>query len=313
MKSLVACAAVLALFVALGAPTTAVAEDGKRGETFLYEIRIVRVDPKAAADSEAGSPFPELTETTIDLPWKTVLERLKKRGHTTVLMDTRMSAAPGIKSEVTDERITPIVALNFEDWNNQQYRSQPVKIGSTFKQTTSAQLSYQIAVRGTATAPATRRAPAQYMIQWNGSHPRLGGQTLVLEHRQQVVVALPTPESSPGMEHRKRTAAALSEVRQAMQAREKAIDALKARITEVERGIQVTARRDTLEALKAELETLRRRHVTVSEELASLRKKHDGLAGSRDGGRERILPPVAAETRAVEHYAFITGRFVAGR
>ena len=122
MRMVTTTTAALALLLALGAMRPAAADDApgqatKQGH-WLYEVRIVRVDPGEAAASEAGTPFPELKDTTIQLPWSTILARLKARGTTTVLMDTRVNALDGVKSVVSEETSTPITALNFHDRNN---------------------------------------------------------------------------------------------------------------------------------------------------------------------------------------------------
>ena len=140
MRTLVTFMVALGLLVSGAlAPGAARADDGKKAggasEGWIYEVRVVRVDPSSAEASEAGSPFPQLESTTIALPWSEILARLKKRGATRVLMDTRITARTGTQSTAMEESSVPIVALNFQDRNNEQYRSQMIRQGCTFKQT----------------------------------------------------------------------------------------------------------------------------------------------------------------------------------
>lgn len=319
MRTHVTILATLAALLGLGlvgATPTAQAEDGAEGtRVWVYEVRIVRVDPSEAAASEAGSPFPELERTTIDLPWKTILARLKARGTTRVLMDTRITAMDGIKTHTREEASTPIVALNFEDWNNQQYRSQIIKQGCSFEQTTTGVLQYALQVRGTVTPPASRRPPAQYVVDWQGTHPVLDGRTLVLEHRQQV--ALPPP-GAPGPVGERRLRGLLEQHRKAMAQLAAKRDALTKRRAELEKALAkvegddtaraavenaLTANRDHLEAIARELDAQHQRQAELRAAAGGPRDAPRSEGGPRRGG-----PP---PSRAIEHYAFITGRLVA--
>ena len=314
MRTLVTCAAVLALFIGLGAPSTAHAEDPQPGPkvngAWLYEIRIVRVDPKAAADSEAGSPFPELSDTTIDLPWAAVLARLKERGRTTVLMDTRMSAETGIKTEVSDERITPIVALNFQDRNNEQYRAQPIKEGCSFEQTTATQMTYRLQVRGTATPPVSMKPTAQYLVQWQGTHPRLAGRTLVLEHRQQVDVAT-EPQGAGRAEELRQKQDDLNRARARIASGATRLEDIEARMAQAKREANTTSRHDVKKAREDELERLAKERDELARDVHMHRDQVREMARALQVARGAAGNRGARTQRSIEHYAFITGRYVA--
>ena len=300
--------AALALLLALGALRPAAAEDapGPRGH-WLYEVRIVRVDPADAAAAETGSAFPEMDGTTIDLPWGAILKRLKQRGKTTVLMDSRLTALTGVKAVATQEASTPIVALNFQDRNNEQFRSQLVKEGCTFEQITSDTLHYTVQVRGCLTPPLPQQAPVQYVVNWNGTHARLAGRTLVLEHRQQVAVArrVPAGERPAG-----RVSLDLGRLRQRLKAQAAHLDELTARIATVERELEVTARRDTAARLARELEELRRGQAAAEKGLAEGRRRERELVAAQEHARTGRGGHGPHGQRAIEHYAFVSGRFV---
>lgn len=191
---LVTGAALLAAF-SLMSGDAARADDGAKQSVkgvWVTDIRVVRVDPATAAGAEAPSPFPELTGTTISLPWPEILARLKKRGTTTILLDQRATALTGHKCVLAEEYTTPLMAPISEDINNRQLRSMPIRTGCTYEQTVSdATFDYQARVRGALTAPAPKKPPVQYTVTWGGSHPCLHGQTLVLRHRRQIAQAAP--------------------------------------------------------------------------------------------------------------------------
>lgn len=309
MRMILTTTAVLALLLGLGALGPAAADDapGQSAQAghWLYEVRIVRVDPGEAGATEAGSPFAELKDTTVTLPWSAILKRLKARGKTTVLMDTRVNALDGVKSMVSEETSTPITALNFHDRNNEQYRSQLVKQGCSFEQTTSAKagrLQYLIQVRGTATPPQPTQPPTQYVTSWNGTHAVLEGATLVLEHRRQVAVAAkPTPTPA----HAKRIAEHRNDLDQAV----RRVDEINTRLASIEKQLAVVARNDTVAKLQRESAELMRAKGQAMEDLADRRKR---LANALEAARAHAG---AAQTslRAIEHYAFVTGRYVAPR
>ncbi len=309
MKMILTTAAALALLLGLGALGPAAADDApgqsaKQGH-WLYEVRIVRVDPGEAGATEAGSPFAELKDTTVTLPWSTILKRLKARGKTTVLMDTRVNALDGVKSTVSEETSTPITALNFHDRNNEQYRSQLIKQGCSFEQTTSAKagrLQYLIQVRGTATPPAPTQPPTQYVTNWNGTHAVLEGATLVLEHRRQVAVTA-KPRHAPA--HAKR----IAEHRKGLDEAVRRLDEINTLLAATAKEVAIDAPRDTVAKLERETAALMRAKGQATKDLADRRKR---LADALEAARAHAGAPQTT-LRAIEHYAFVTGRYVAAR
>ncbi|MDF1702767.1 MAG: hypothetical protein P1V36_16585 [Planctomycetota bacterium] len=190
-----------ASLLSAGAPAVAGDGDAKTPSgVWVYDIRVVRVDPPMAEGAEQPSPFPEMKATTISLPWAECLARLKKRGTTTLLLDQRLTALQGRGSNVSEETTTPLLSANFEDKNNVQYRAQVVRTGCSFEQTTTGpSFQYQVQIQGALTAPADKAPPIQYTVKWRGDHPRLDGATLVLVNRRQVAKA--KGAASKALEH----------------------------------------------------------------------------------------------------------------
>ncbi len=286
------------------------AEDGKLRKlpkAWVYELRIVRVDPADPKASEAGSPFPELQGTTLGLGWPDILARLKQRGTTRVLMDTRVTARAGVRSTTLEESTTPVMAINSQDRNNEQYRAQMIRQGCSFTQTTVPDLTYDLQVRGALDAPGRMRAPVSYSVAWKGTHPLLDGRTLVLEHRQQVAVVAKAPRAS----------AAVTRLRASVAAHRTLGAALQAELVSCAKAVR-----------DAQAEHVRHGNSTTKEAadakgaLVRARAAHDRAQKAQQGwydqlaklqkalsGVEAASPKAAPSAlRAVEHYAFVTGR-----
>ncbi|MDA1194032.1 MAG: hypothetical protein O2894_02505 [Planctomycetota bacterium] len=181
-------------------PHPAQAEEGAEEPVWIYEVRVVRVDPVMAEGTEAPSPFPELQGTTVTLAYPEMLTRLKARGRTHVLMDQRISALPGIKSLASEESSEPVLVLNSEDLTNAQYRASVVRTGCHFEQTTDTRhLDYSLQVTGNLNPPQPKTPSPSYAVSWRGSHLPLNGRTLVLVHRRQI--QRPGAAEALGVEH----------------------------------------------------------------------------------------------------------------
>jgi hypothetical protein len=153
---------------------------------WVFEVRVVRVDPATPETSEAPSALESVTGTTVKTGWPEILAVLKKRGKTTLLLDQRLTTLHGTKGQLNSERSVPILALNSEDMHNAQKRSATVKTGCKFEATVTEHMTYRLEARWTLDAPGGDHGPPQLTTQWQGSHPALKGDTLVLSYREQV-------------------------------------------------------------------------------------------------------------------------------
>ena len=117
-------------------------------------------------------------------------QALQINGKAEVLSKPSIIATQGVKAMVSTEEITPIVALNFADRNNEQFRAQPIKTGVSLEVTPAhigeqyVTLQIQPQVRGAGALAATRPggtfAPIQTLRQANTKVTLGDGETLVI-------------------------------------------------------------------------------------------------------------------------------------
>lgn len=169
------------------------ADEGKaeaalgKGSVWVYDVRVVRVDPATKEGAEAAHPFGSLSGTTTKLAWPAALAALKKRGTTTILMDQNITTMPGDKARGHAERVVPIMSLNFASRNDEQKRASNVKTGCRLDLHPLAdRLQYGLHVQWALQGRTSEDPPEQFVAEWNGSHPPLAGETLVLHYREQV-------------------------------------------------------------------------------------------------------------------------------
>jgi len=163
------------------------AEDKPISGVWAFDVRIVRVDPPTKEGAEAPPPFTSMTGTTTKATWRDALTLFKQRGPTTLLMDNNVTAVDGEKAAASSDRTVPILAVNFANNADQQLRSTNVKTGCKLEVTPAGSLlRYSLQVQWTSPAATNLDAPEQFQAEWMGSHPRLDGDTLVLQYREQV-------------------------------------------------------------------------------------------------------------------------------
>ncbi len=154
---------------------------------WVYDVRVVRVDPATKEGAEAAHPFGTLGGSTTKLAWPAALAALKQRGTTTILMDQNITTMPGDKARSHADRTVPIMALNFANRNDEQKRSSNVRTGCRLDlQPLPDRLQYGLQVRWALQGRTSEDPPEQFVAEWNGSHPPLAGETLVLHYREQV-------------------------------------------------------------------------------------------------------------------------------
>ena len=167
---------------------------------YVFDVRIVRVETPEPEGIEQPCPFLSGSGSTTRATWPEILTALKKRGRTTVLMDGRTTTLDGVKTRILGERAIPGMAvqsrvLKGSGETSENLNAVTMRTGSTVelvvssvRATTNKQLHYQLDTRATlaATHPgATGFNEAKH--SWEGSHPVLDDETLVLTHRQQVL------------------------------------------------------------------------------------------------------------------------------
>jgi hypothetical protein len=95
----------------------AAAEDAgtgpQRPATWVYDLRVVRVDPPAAevVETAARATPAAVTGATTTTPWADLLAGLKDRGRTTILLDQRGSAVEGGATEFHQQRRRSVLSL----------------------------------------------------------------------------------------------------------------------------------------------------------------------------------------------------------
>jgi len=156
---------------------------------WIYDLRVVRVEPVEAAGAEAALPFGTNSGATTDLPWKDALALLKQRGRTTLLLDQRVTTLTGVKANASSERVRPVLLVNMKTKNDEQRRASTIRSGCKLEVTPGDDaMRYVVDVRWTAPAASPDGAPQQLSAAWQGSHPPLRGRTLVLHQGEQVRV-----------------------------------------------------------------------------------------------------------------------------
>ena len=183
-----------AMALLLAASTVLTGDAARAGEdaaaakgVWIYDVRVVRVDPSTREVAESPDAIPGLTGTTTKASWRECLAALKQRGATTILMDQNVTTLPGKKASAKRDRTVPILALNFANRNDEQKRASNVKTGCRLDVVPSGQvLDYSLAVRWSLAAAKPSDAPEQFVAEWSGAHPNLQGETLVLHYREQV-------------------------------------------------------------------------------------------------------------------------------
>jgi hypothetical protein len=157
---------------------------------WIYDVRLVRVDPAAAEGAEKAGPFAKANGTTTSASWPEALAALKNRGQTTLLMDQRVTALEGTKAEAKMVRSLPVLAAAFQDKANRQLRSARLQTGcNAALTTTGASFFYDVEVKLALHPPTDDMGAPEMTTRWSGSHTTLSGKTLVLHSREQILSA----------------------------------------------------------------------------------------------------------------------------
>gem|GEM_PF-6126459 len=195
--------AILSLF-ALGAfgllvGSGARAEEGAAARqasvTWVYDVRVVRVDQMVSATVEVGPPWQlsGAAGATTKTPWAELLASLKARGRTTILLDQRVTAIEEREKAVfRQERKRAVLLLrNRQDSSQGKLElsdSSYVEVGTKGELGPFAGgLGYDIDARWEE-GPTTDGTTPLGSATWRGSHANFPpGETLVVSHRQQQI------------------------------------------------------------------------------------------------------------------------------
>jgi hypothetical protein len=164
--------------------------------TWVYDVRVVRIDPSAAAVLEAAptwnsvDPAGAVTTAT----WGDLLGSLKQRGRATILLDQRVTAIEGARSEFGQWRKRPVLSLQHRATGVETWSASYVETQTSGELLSGRGGSLEYRVRATwEEAPKGEGTGPLGEVTWKGS--RMGfasGETLVLSHRHQQV-----PEAVP--------------------------------------------------------------------------------------------------------------------
>jgi len=178
------------------ADAPAAATPSAPGVGWVYDVRVVRVlgatpdaveAPATWAQDDHGAP-------TVTTSWADILVQLKARGTTTLLLDQRVTAVPNVEVEVEEGCDWQIAIFDRRDRANEFYKSSVMSKGCQAKLETGAFLQYDVQVNwALGQKPAAEdddeaARPLVGTVTWKGAYPVLRAQTLVLTHREQLVL-----------------------------------------------------------------------------------------------------------------------------
>lgn len=174
------------------------AEDGaaapKPPESWVYDVRVVRVD---SADSTVLEVAPTwepagASGATTTSTWADLLTGVKGRGRATILLDQRLTAMSGVRTVFKQERRRPVLSLRNRSGSSDNWEAAYVETGTKGEFVSSREgLQYEVNVRWEEAPAADGTAPVA-SAEWSGSCAKFkAGETLVLSHRQQQVVKAP--------------------------------------------------------------------------------------------------------------------------
>jgi len=176
------------------------AEEGtatpKLPATWVYDVRVVRVDADAAVVEVAPSWEPAgASGATTTSTWADLLAGLKARGRTTILLDQRSTTWSDVKTALKQERRRPLLTLRNRNGPTDIWEASYVETGAKAELvSTSHGLSYDVNVRWEE-APGEGGLAPLGSTEWSGACSDLkAGETLVLSHRQQQVAQPPGPQ-----------------------------------------------------------------------------------------------------------------------
>ena len=110
------------------------AEEGagapKASGTWVYDVRVVRVDPAESAVLEVAPPWQPggAAGATTTAAWADLLAGLKVRGRATILLDQRLTAIGGVTTEFRQERKRMVVTLQHRAGNTESWASSFIEL-----------------------------------------------------------------------------------------------------------------------------------------------------------------------------------------
>jgi hypothetical protein len=161
--------------------------EGEPARAWVFDLRVVRVvGPPALGEAgpDWASPGGGLPVTTT--PWRNLLDLLKQRGETTVLLDRRVTAVSGEPASIADTQVAAARVFERRDRSNETWRAGVIETGVRGDLLADARTTYKIDVKWELGGGDPEAVPLQGSAAWTGSWPLLGGETLVLTHRQQL-------------------------------------------------------------------------------------------------------------------------------
>lgn len=170
------------------------AEDGsvpqKAPGTWVYDVRVVRVDAAQPAVLEVAPPWQPAgaSGATTTAAWADLLAGLKGRGRATILLDQRLTAIDSTPTDFRQERKRMVLTLQNRAANTESWSSSFLETGTNGQLVAdSDSLQYRIDVRWEEPPTADGAGPLG-SASWKGAHSRFtAGETLVLSQRQQQV------------------------------------------------------------------------------------------------------------------------------
>lgn len=190
MKKLLLGVTLICLLAGALAPSVR-GEEGENApavETWVFDVRVVRVDAATPEAVETPAPWEADGSCTTTTPWPELLKQLKARGKTTLLLDQRITALADLEAVASQTRDRQIQQMQSRDFNNERWQSAPLMTGCTAKlKVAAAVLSYQVEARWEIRADVESVRPLMCTTKWAGTFPVTpAGETLVLTYREQV-------------------------------------------------------------------------------------------------------------------------------
>lgn len=176
----------LALWLTASSGRAARAEPpGQAGRSWIFDVRIVRVDLGDGTRAEQRPAFQAAERGTTEIRPEAVLAALQARGTTRLLLDQRITTMHDMECTVEQQSAEPQLVVQLKDGNSEQQRSTIVQTGASVGlQQTAESLRYAIQLNWSTPAQPSVGSPV-HRTSWKGSHPGLAGRTLVLHYAQQ--------------------------------------------------------------------------------------------------------------------------------
>jgi len=158
-------------------------------ETWMFDVRIVRVDAPTPEAVETAAPWEAAGSCTTDASWPELLTQLKARGRTQVLLDQRITSLVGMEALASQSSDRLIEQMQSRDLSNERWSSAPIITGGTAKLRVSDPdvLTYQLEARWEIRSTADNVRPLMRTSKWAGTFRAIpNGGTLALTYREQI-------------------------------------------------------------------------------------------------------------------------------